>query len=338
MVFPIKYGTIFSLKLVTRVVVLIFAISVLQSVVFAPMCFYVNDVLVEYRDAILFISNFYWTISTCSCYFVIIIAITLLSYSTAVNLKQSIKTAEKLRNKGPPAGSSRIQTASCSNQHVGNGFSVKEDNAEHSEAKSDAPPPSKLSPFRKFGSKLIVGQTKSAVSVSDIETEASGTPHMDAGKRKSKTMQRDLRLTKALLAVAIAYIVCCTPYTLFIVVFRLMPEEYVNEVSPTSQFAMKLFVKTLYLFNYVINPFTYLVFNEFFRNQISRLPYLSWLQSKPDVEPEDVLELEEAKPLQKPNVNKSRVESAPNSCTHSKPPSLDRRETLITEYSTGTAL
>ena len=90
-------------------------------------------------------------------------------------------------------------------------------------------------------------------------------------KAKSKTLQRDLRLTKALLVVAIAYVIVCTPYTLYIAVFRLAPMEFVITVPQRMQMGIKLFVHTLYLFNYAINPFTYIIFNEFFRTQVFKL-------------------------------------------------------------------
>ncbi|XP_075265325.1 uncharacterized protein LOC142357620 isoform X2 [Convolutriloba macropyga] len=295
-VYPLKYGTLFSSKKVARIVVGIFAVSVIQSSLFTPLCFYFHGLFPEYDSFFLNLSNRYWTVSTSACYFIIIIAISFFSYRSAVNLKQSIKTAEKLRQ-----GPERCQTSASHSPAASfhGDFTPKKQTDEHdnldpnqnSSSCQTEPHPEKravnsfLQAGKSLGNKLAVTMQKSGTG----ESETSITSHNheccslnetggpNCKKVKSKAMQRDLRLTKALLAVAIAYIICCTPYTVYIVVFRLLPDNLLMKVSPLTQISSKLFTYTLYLCNYVINPFTYLVFNEFFRSRISELPFLSFL-------------------------------------------------------------
>ena len=338
-----------------RLVVAIFSISIIQSSLFAPICFFYNNIFPKYEQQILIMSNHYWTISTCMCYLIIIIAITYFSARSAINLKQSIKTAEKLR-KGPEKMQLIASPSKPTRAHEQDGQKGKEDIqdyqgennlTEHIAQRSSAIDPVSVASAKpmpstrgSFGSKLTLGYQKSECgdSVSSCPMGADRCSSADvihASKRaKSKTMQRDLRLTKALLAVASAYIICCTPYTLYLAVFRLMPYELLDKISPTTQMGTKLIVHTLYLFNYVINPFTYLVFNEFFRGQISKLPILRRFrhklirQEEANVENNNANEPEE-RPDDIPRNNEEHRKVA--LATRSLPSTDQRGETFSTE-------
>ena len=288
-VFPIKYGTVFSSSLVQKLVTLIVLISVMQSSLFAQICLFIHDVFVDYEEEILAVSNTYWTVSTCTAYILIILTIAVLSFLTAKNLKKSIKAAEKLRNPSlpntskPDAGASESERENSSrSRFLGKKVHGKGSKSGRSSVESiQSPEAIELKMVDKNLSSEVSGASDE-IEVSPIQIDKaksgrnSGTGNQnqeakEVNKARSKTLQRDLRLTKALLVVAIAYVIVCTPYTLYIAVFRLAPIEFVMEVPQQLQMSVKLFVHTLYLFNYAINPFTYIIFNEFFRSQVFKL-------------------------------------------------------------------